>query len=136
MAQPNPAPNQTKSFVLGIVASIVVVALALAFVMRRGAQNTAPAQQAPAVETAAAPATEPPVAPIPEYSEEQIAAVPRISVDNMLKQAPNGIVVVDVRDADAYLAAHIDGALHIPAQYLQGEMPYLPKDKPIITYCT
>lgn len=120
---------------IGIIASVVVVALALAFVMRRGAQNQ------PVVETAAQPAptetaAQPPTAPVPEFTELQIEAVPRISVDNMLKAAPDGIVIIDVRDADAYLAGHIDGALHIPPQYLQGEMPYLPKDRPIITYCT
>ena len=46
------------------------------------------------------------------------------------------VVVIDVRDADAYIAGHIVGALHIPLSYIEGEVPYLRKGKPIVTYCT
>ena len=46
------------------------------------------------------------------------------------------VIVIDVRDVDAYLAGHIEGALHIPLSYIAGEVPYLRKGKPIVTYCT
>jgi len=48
----------------------------------------------------------------------------------------NGATMLDVRDADAYLASHIAGALQIPLARVEGEIPYFPKDKPIIAYCT
>jgi rhodanese-related sulfurtransferase len=44
--------------------------------------------------------------------------------------------VIDVRDVDAYLAGHIEGALQIPLSYIAGEVPYLRRGKPIVTYCT
>lgn len=46
------------------------------------------------------------------------------------------VIVIDVRDADAYIAGHIEGALQIPLSYIAGEVPYLRKGKPIVTYCT
>lgn len=46
------------------------------------------------------------------------------------------VIVIDVREADAYIAGHIEGALHIPLSYIAGEVPYLRKGKPIVTYCT
>ena len=48
----------------------------------------------------------------------------------------NGVTVIDVRDASAYLTAHIPGALQIPLARVEGEVPHLAKDKPIVTYCT
>lgn len=50
--------------------------------------------------------------------------------------ARNEAIVLDVRDADAYIAGHIEGALHIPLTYIAGEVPYLRKGKPVVTYCT
>jgi hydroxyacylglutathione hydrolase len=46
------------------------------------------------------------------------------------------VTIIDVRDADSYRDRHIPGAMHIPLAYIQGEIPYLPKDKPIVAYCT
>lgn len=46
------------------------------------------------------------------------------------------VIVIDVREADAYIAGHIEGALHIPLSYIAGEVPYLRRGKPIVTYCT
>jgi hypothetical protein len=46
------------------------------------------------------------------------------------------VMVLDVRDVDAYIAGHIEGALHIPLSYIAGEVPYLRTGKPIVTYCT
>lgn len=46
------------------------------------------------------------------------------------------VIVIDVREVDAYLAGHIEGALQIPLSYIAGEVPYLRRGKPIVTYCT
>jgi len=48
----------------------------------------------------------------------------------------NGVTILDVRDIDAYGASHIPGALQIPLSRVEGEVAYLPKEKPIVTYCT
>jgi hypothetical protein len=65
------------------------------------------------------------------------AAVPRISVEELQQQIKNGAVtVIDVRDADAYRTGHIPGSMHIPMANIETQIPYLPKAKPIVTYCT
>jgi rhodanese-related sulfurtransferase len=48
----------------------------------------------------------------------------------------NAVTVIDVRNIEPYLAAHIPGALQIPVTMIEGEIPHLPKGKPIVTYCS
>ena len=68
---------------------------------------------------------------------DEHAGVPRIEQDDLLAHLNAAdVTIVDVRDADAFLASHIPGALHIPLARVEGEVPYLPKTKPIVTYCT
>jgi rhodanese-related sulfurtransferase len=45
-------------------------------------------------------------------------------------------VVIDVRSMAQYFAGHIPGSLHIPVPRIEGEIPYLPKGKLVVTYCT
>ena len=73
--------------------------------------------------------------PAPEPTPADLASVPRIPT-SLLAQKLGTVTVIDVRDADSYIAGHVAGARHIPLNYLPGEVPYLPKDKPIVTYCT
>ncbi|HSP13988.1 MAG TPA: rhodanese-like domain-containing protein [Thermoanaerobaculia bacterium] len=77
-------------------------------------------------------------APEPQHVQDAAhAAVPRISPEELRQKIGKGeVTVIDVRDADAYLAAHIPGSLHIPFGRIEGEIPYLPREKPIVTYCT
>jgi 3-mercaptopyruvate sulfurtransferase SseA len=73
----------------------------------------------------------------PTTTHDETASVPRIEQDDLLAHLKaGGVTIVDVRDADAFLASHIPGALHIPLARVEGEVPYLPKAKPIVTYCT
>ena len=37
---------------------------------------------------------------------------------------------------EQFVASHIPGSLHIPVARIEGEIPYLPKGKTIVTYCT
>ena len=77
-------------------------------------------------------------APVPEHVQDpEHAAVPRISVDDLhQKLVRNEVTLIDVRDADSFRALHIAGAAHIPMAAIEGQVQYLPKDKPIVTYCT
>jgi hypothetical protein len=66
-----------------------------------------------------------------------LESVPRISVAALREKMDRGeVVVMDVRDIDSYTASHIAGAMHIPVSYLETELPYLPRGKPIVAYCT
>ena len=68
---------------------------------------------------------------------DETASVPRIEPDELLAHFKAGdVTIVDVRDAGSFLASHIPGALHIPLARVDGEVPYLPKAKPIVAYCT
>jgi rhodanese-related sulfurtransferase len=90
----------------------------------------------PAPEPAAAPVTAPAAAPA-----SAAAAMPdtfeTIAITEFKKAVDAGqVTVIDVRSIEQYMASHIPGSLHIPVSRIEGEIPYLPKDKPIITYCT
>ena len=92
-----------------------------------------PPMASPRTTTTAAPA---PIAER-EPTKEEVAFVPRTKPEIVLEgYEAHGLTIIDVRDADSYKERHIPGALHIPLAYIAGEVPYLPKDKPIVTYCT
>ena len=72
-------------------------------------------------------------------SSETPAAVGfrRITADELKPQFDRGeVTIIDVREADQFLQSHIPGALQIPLARIEGEIAYLPKGKPIVTYCT
>ena len=52
------------------------------------------------------------------------------------KRAKAKVVIVDVRDAAAYQAGHIAGALHIPYGEMENRAGELRADKLIVTYCS
>lgn len=56
-----------------------------------------------------------------------------------LNEARNtsGAVIIDVRDADEYVSAHIPGALNIPLDRIGRDIKSVAKDKetPVFTYC-
>jgi 3-mercaptopyruvate sulfurtransferase SseA len=115
-----------------IAGGLVVIAL-VAWALMRSFQAPVTSNIPVSNETAAAPL------PVPqtETQDAEHAAVPRISVDQLKQEIASGqVTVIDVRDADSYMAAHIPGSLHIPMARIEGEIPYLPKGKPIVTYCT
>ncbi|MEK6375930.1 MAG: rhodanese-like domain-containing protein [Acidobacteriota bacterium] len=107
--------------VLFAVAAIAVVAL-VAFAVVRSGKNPAP----------------PPVAETPAASTPAaMADAPRIKQAELkaLFDA-NNVTLLDVRDAESYLASHIPGSLQIPLSRVEGEVQFLPKGKPIVAYCT
>jgi rhodanese-related sulfurtransferase len=91
------------------------------------------------VTRAAAPAPAAPVAAAmqPAAGDAHDHTFETISVADAKKLAAEGkAVFLDVRSIEQYKATHIQDALHIPVTLVQGEIPYLPKDKLIVTYCT
>lgn len=115
-----------------MVVVVLVIAVGAAWVLARGRSAPQPAPPLPPARSARNVAP-PPAAPEPTPAD--LASVPRIPATE-LAQKLGSVTVIDVRDADAYIAGHVAGAKHIPLQYLPGEVSYLPKDKPIVTYCT
>ena len=79
----------------------------------------------------------PVVAAQPSTIDRGIDGEQRMSPGQLKQSIDRGdVLVLDVRDADAYIAAHIEGALHIPLSYIESEIPYLRRGKRIVAYCT
>lgn len=72
--------------------------------------------------------------PVPVAAQDGVGRTSPAELASMM--ARGQVIVIDVRDVDAYLAGHIEGALQIPLSYIAGEVPYLRRGKPIVTYCT
>lgn len=57
------------------------------------------------------------------------------SFTRMMKESPDSLLVVDVRDAKEFKAAAIKGSINIPIDQLEKKMDSLPKGKPIVFVC-
>ena len=69
--------------------------------------------------------------------EEKKKEIPRIAIEDLKSMwARKGVTVIDVRHKDQFEGGHIPGALNIPLASVQTELSTIPKDKPIVTYCT
>lgn len=80
------------------------------------------------------------VSEIPDVHDEQgvpFPDVPRISAVEAKARYDTGTALfVDVRDQEAYAAAHIPDALSLPLQEFETSYQTLPQGAEIITYCT
>jgi 3-mercaptopyruvate sulfurtransferase SseA len=75
--------------------------------------------------------------PRPPSTDTELNTVPRVPLGEARQRIESGAVtLIDVRDADSYIAGHIPGGIQIPLARIEGEINYLPRGKPIITYCT
>jgi rhodanese-related sulfurtransferase len=52
------------------------------------------------------------------------------------QRAGRAPTIVDVRGADEYAAGHLPGARHVPAGELAQRLGELPRERPVVTYCT
>jgi rhodanese-related sulfurtransferase len=52
-----------------------------------------------------------------------------------LETTPGNVVIVDVRDEEAFRKEHILGATCIPAAEIVKRLAELPRDRTIVTYC-
>lgn len=110
-----------------IVAGVVAVVL-IGFVAYR-VMRSAPAAPTPTVATT----------PAGQEDAEETARrnVPRIEPEQLLAEFKAGsVTIIDVRDRDAFEAQHIPGAHSVPLAQVESTLPYLPKSKPIVAYCT
>ncbi len=71
-------------------------------------------------------------------SHELENKMPRVSAEELKRLvAARRAIIVDVRSAEEYRGAHIQGAINLPLQQLEaGQFPNLPRDKRLISYCT
>ena len=55
--------------------------------------------------------------------------------EKIIKENPQSIMLIDVRDADEYAAGSFKSAVNIPTDELEKKIPSLPADKPIVFVC-
>lgn len=56
--------------------------------------------------------------------------------EKILKEDPNSVRIIDVRDPKEFEAGHLKTAINIPVKELQKQVKSLPADKPIIFVCS
>jgi hypothetical protein len=75
-------------------------------------------------------------APVP-HPEGDKGEVKRIAAEDLRAQVSrNAVTVIDVRQPTDYQRGHIAGAINIPFASVETQFDTIPKDKPIVTYCT
>ena len=69
-----------------------------------------------------------------------MADAPRITVDELTERIEDGeqFTFVDVRNPAAWAESDrkIPGAIRVPLEGFERHVAAIPKDKPIVTYCT
>lgn len=131
-------PEQKKPDVINIILMIalgVIIIGLVAWAATRSKPVTQTAEMPTQEQQPAQPQPQPalPVAP----TAQELDAIPRVTAEELkAKLADGSAIVLDVRAQDAYIAGHIPGALQIPIEFVQGEIPWFPKDKLIVSYCT
>lgn len=60
----------------------------------------------------------------------------QVDLVELLRRAETGdVVVLDVRPAPEYAAAHLPGAVNIPLEQLEDRLAELPADREVVAYC-
>ena len=128
--------NPNVAYAVMIAGAIAVLGL-VAWALSRSLNAPVASPPSSTTTPAATIATAPP-APVPNADEEAAkAAVPRITVDELKQRLDrNEVTLIDVRNKESYDAGHIKGAMHIPLPSTEAYLSFVPRDKPIVTYCT
>ncbi len=69
-------------------------------------------------------------------AELPLASAELIAADRVLGALASGATLLDVREAAEFAAGHVQGAFHVPLGSLAARLDPLPRDQPIITYCS
>ena len=56
--------------------------------------------------------------------------------EKIIKESPDSIMLIDVRDPDEYAAGHFKSAVNMPTDVLEAKVDTLPSDKPIVFVCS
>ena len=67
---------------------------------------------------------------------QTVSEVPKITIDELLQliESDNDIAIVDVRDEEEYVEAHIKGAISVPLAVIDNQEWESPREKAVILY--
>jgi rhodanese-related sulfurtransferase len=66
---------------------------------------------------------------------EEEGSIDIATFQKILKEDPDSILLIDVRDPDEYEAGSFETAVNVPTDDLEEEIQTLPSDKPIVFVC-
>ena len=58
-----------------------------------------------------------------------------IDVEELAERLAEGVVVIDVREADEYDSGHVPGALFVPLSELEQRVDEVPSGEPVLVIC-
>jgi rhodanese-related sulfurtransferase len=61
--------------------------------------------------------------------------IPEIDVDELAARLQGGPTLIDVREADEYVEAHVPGAIHLPLSELGDRLHEVPAGEPVLLIC-
>lgn len=129
-----PRSNPNAAYAVMTAGAIAVLAL-VGWALYRS--FNAPIPPAMTTTPSRASAAMPPSAATAGNDEAAKAAVPRISAADLHQRLEkNEVTLIDVRLKEGWDAGHIRGAMHIPLASVESYLSYIPRNKPIVTYCT
>ncbi|MBK5259867.1 MAG: rhodanese-like domain-containing protein [Thermoanaerobaculia bacterium] len=123
-----------------MVAGVILIVALVGWALTRTVEPTpAPLPETSVAQSpvpgAPASATSAPASTEPAHTANE--GVSRIAVADLKAKFDRGeVTVIDVRDSASYQIGHIPGALHIAFASVESQIAFIPKGKPIVTYCT
>jgi rhodanese-related sulfurtransferase len=64
-----------------------------------------------------------------------VSDVPEIDISTLEERLGEGVVVIDVREDDEYVAGHVAGAVLVPLGTVPDRVAELPADEPFLIIC-
>lgn len=61
--------------------------------------------------------------------------IPTISLSDFIALYPAGVTLIDVREPDEYVEAHVPGAILTPLSELHRHLPEIPRDDTVYVIC-
>lgn len=75
-------------------------------------------------------------APVAVKAGTEEGTIDIATFEKIIKENPDSIMLIDVRDADEFAAGHFKTAVNMPTDVLEAKIDTLPSDKPIVFVCS
>lgn len=127
-------PSTRNAYIFMSLAGVAILAL-VGWALSRSFNAPVSGRLPPPADTFAAPSQTSSSSPADE--EKARTKVARISAEDLHQRLQrNEVTVIDVRNAEAFASGHIPGSMLMPLASIEAQIAFLPKAKPIVTYCT